>query len=320
MPVIIPSDLPAKEILEKERIFTILPQRAKHQDIRPLRIAIFNLMPKKEETETQFLRMLSNTPLQVYVDLIHTASYESKNTCKSHLSRFYRTFDEIRHRKYDAMIITGAPVEKMDFEEVLYWNELREIFEFAKTNVFSTMFICWASQAALYHYYGIRKHEQADKIFGVFDYEVRHESLLTKGFDDIFYTPQSRYTYNRLSDIIGNEGLHLVAGDEATGANIVLSSNQRQIFVAGHFEYDKDTLYNEYVRDKNQGLDTALPCNYFANDDESKGIDGITVKWRSYANLLFSNWLNYLVYQETPFDLSEISENVAATSERSALH
>ncbi len=315
MPVIIPSDLPAKEILEKERIITITPQRAKHQDIRPLRIAILNLMPKKEETETQFLRMLSNTPLQVYVDLIRTSSYESKNTCKNHLSKFYRTFDDIKHKKYDAMIITGAPVEKMDFEEVQYWKELQEIFEFAKTNVFSTMFICWASQAALYHYYVIKKYEQADKIFGVFDYRVQHESLLTKGFDDIFYTPQSRYTFNAIDDIINNEELHLVAGSEETGANIVLSKNQRQIYVAGHFEYDKDTLYNEYVRDKGQGLDTALPCNYFANDDDSS-LDNVTVRWRTYANQLFSNWLNHLVYQETPFDINEISENVVATSQR----
>ncbi len=301
--------------MEKERIITITPQRAKHQDIRPLRIAILNLMPKKEETETQFLRMLSNTPLQVYVDLIRTSSYESKNTCKNHLSKFYRTFDDIKHKKYDAMIITGAPVEKMDFEEVQYWKELQEIFEFAKTNVFSTMFICWASQAALYHYYGIKKYEQADKIFGVFDYRVQHESLLTKGFDDIFYTPQSRYTFNAIDDIINNEELHLVAGSEETGANIVLSKNQRQIYVAGHFEYDKDTLYNEYVRDKGQGLDTALPCNYFANDDDSS-LDNVTVRWRTYANQLFSNWLNHLVYQETPFDINEISENVVATSQR----
>ncbi len=315
MPVIIPSDLPAKEILEKERIITITPQRAKHQDIRPLRIAILNLMPKKEETETQFLRMLSNTPLQVYVDLIRTSSYESKNTCKNHLSKFYRTFDDIKHKKYDAMIITGAPVEKMDFEEVQYWKELQEIFEFAKTNVFSTMFICWASQAALYHYYGIKKYEQADKIFGVFDYRVQHESLLTKGFDDIFYTPQSRYTFNAIEDIINNEELHLVAGNEVTGANIILSKNQRQIYVAGHFEYDKDTLYNEYVRDKGQGLGTALPCNYFAGDDDSS-MDNVTVRWRTYANQLFSNWLNHLVYQETPFDINEISENVVATSQR----
>ena len=314
MPLIIPQDLPANGILQEEQIFTITPQRAKTQDIRPLRVAILNLMPKKEETETQLLRMLSNTPLQVSVDFVRTDSYQSKNTSASHLERFYKTFGDIRHNKYDAMIITGAPVEKMKFEEVDYWQELREIFDFAKTNVFSTMYICWASQAGLYYYYGIEKVEQTEKIFGIFPYKLQNSSMITKGFDDEFYVPQSRYTLNPIYSINNHSALTLIAGCEKTGAAIVTSKDNRQIFVSGHFEYNADTLYQEYLRDKDLGLATAMPSNYFEDEQEK-----IHVRWRAHANLFFSNWLNYFVYQETPFDIERISQDILPTSREGEL-
>ncbi|MCI7682192.1 MAG: homoserine O-succinyltransferase [Fusobacterium necrophorum] len=309
MPLVIPSDLPAKSILEKEQIFTMTTQRAETQDIRPLKLAILNLMPKKEETETQLLRMLSNTALQVHVDLIRTDSHKSKNTDYSHLHRFYKTFDEIKQNKYDAMIITGAPIETMEYENVDYWQEFTEILEYAKEHVFSTMFICWASQAALYHYYGIKKHQKSKKIFGVYEFDLKKRGTLTKGFDDSFFIPQSRYTYNELKDVLSHPDLDVWAGREDIGANLVSSKDGRFLFVAGHFEYEEDTLYQEYLRDKAKGLGTDIPENYFIDNDEAKGIK---VKWRSHANLFFSNWLNYCVYQETPYDISQISKKKVA--------
>lgn len=308
MPILVPKDLPAIDILEKEQIFIMENERAKTQDIRPLRFLILNLMPKKEETETQLLRMLSNTPLQVVVDFLYTSSYEAKNVSKNHLERFYKTFDEVKNDKYDAMIITGAPIEHLDFEEVDYWKELTKIMDYAKENVYSTLFICWASQAGLYYHYDVPKYAKDEKIFGVFEYKIKEKTLLTKGFDDIFYIPQSRYTFNDFETVAKKDNLKIIAGDEQSGTNIVMSLDQRQIFIAGHFEYDEDTLYNEYMRDKSQGLDTKTPQNYFDENGD------VIVRWRSSANLFFSNWINYLVYQETPFDISRISKDVLPTS------
>ena len=305
MPLVIPSDLPAKSILEKEQIFIITTNRADSQDIRPLKLAILNLMPKKEETETQLLRMLSNTPLQVHVDLIRTESYKSKNTDETHLNRFYKTFEEMKHTKYDAMIVTGAPVETMEYEVVDYWEEFTQILEYAKENVFSTMFICWASQAALYHYYGIQKYQKDEKIFGVYDFDVTHRGVLTKGFDDYFYMPQSRYTYNKIDEVEQCDDLIIWSGREDIGSNLVSSKDGRFVFIAGHFEYEEDTLYQEYLRDRQRGLNTKLPQNYFVDNDETKEIK---VRWRSHANLFFANWLNYGVYQETPYDISKIGK------------
>lgn len=305
MPLIIPENLPAAAVLEKEQIFVMKKERAVRQDIRPLKVAILNLMPKKEEAEIQLLRMLSNTPLQIEIDLIHTASYESKNTDSRHLERFYKTFDKIKHQQYDAMIITGAPVEKMEYEEVLYWKELTEIFEYIKENVFSAMFICWASQAALYHYYGIEKYQKKQKIFGVYDFDVRKKGVLTKGFDDSFYMPQSRYTYNSLEEVENHAELDIWAAREDIGTTLVSGKDGRFIFVSGHFEYDRETLYQEYIRDKNKGMEIQLPKNYFSDEKE----DGeIKVRWHSHANLFFSNWLNYCVYQETPYEITTINK------------
>lgn len=308
MPLLVPKDLPAIDILEKEQIFIMQNERAQTQDIRPLRFLILNLMPKKEETETQLLRMLSNTPLQVVVDFLYTSSYEAKNTSKYHLERFYKTFEEVKTSKYDAMIITGAPIEHLDFEEVEYWDELMKIMDYAKENVYSTLFICWASQAGLYYHYGIPKYSKNEKIFGVFEYKVQAKTLLTKGFDDIFYIPQSRYTFNKIEDVAKTNELKIISGDSEAGINIAISTDQRQIFIAGHFEYDEDTLFNEYTRDRTQGLETKKPQNYFDENGE------VIVKWRSSANLFFTNWINYLVYQETPYDISKISKDVLPTS------
>ena len=305
MPLVIPSDLPAKSILEKEQIFIITTNRADSQDIRPLKLAILNLMPKKEETETQLLRMLSNTPLQVHVDLIRTESYKSKNTDETHLNRFYKTFEEMKHTKYDAMIVTGAPVETMEYEVVDYWEEFTQILEYAKENVFSTMFICWASQAALYHYYGIQKYQKDEKIFGVYYFDLMHRGVLTKGLDDYFFMPQSRYTYNKIDEVEKCDDLIVWSGREDIGSNLVSSKDGRFVFIAGHFEYEEDTLYQEYLRDIQRGLNTQLPQNYFVDNDETKEIK---VRWRSHANLFFANWLNYCVYQETPYDISKIEK------------
>ncbi len=304
MPVIVHQDLPAKAALEKENIFTMSDTRAQSQDIRPLNVAILNLMPTKEITELQFLRMLSNTPLQVNIDLIRTESYESKNADMGHLKKFYKTFSEIKNNKYDAMIITGAPVERMEYEEVLYWKELKDILDYVRKNVFSALFVCWAAQAALYHYYGVQKHDAGKKIFGVYEFQANGQNVLTKGFDDTYFVPQSRYTYTKGEDLAGIKDLLVWAERPDTGVQLATTKDNRLIFVSGHGEYDSDTLYKEYARDKEKGEEITLPSNYFINDDEEQGI---TVKWRSHANLFFSNWLNYCVYQETPYDIATIA-------------
>lgn len=303
MPVIIPKDLPAKEVLSRENIFVMDSGRAKTQDIRPLRVAILNLMPTKIETETQLLRMLSNTPLQVEVDLVKTSSYESRNTGKEHLEKFYTTFDAIKNNFYDAMIVTGAPVERMDFSEVDYWEEFTEVLDFAEKRVYSTMFICWAAQAALYHYFNIPKYLLKNKLSGVFENEVTGETVLTRGFDQSFYAPHSRYTHCREQDLLGVRDLTILAKSTEAGVHLAATKDHRKIFVFGHSEYDSDTLDKEYERDRNKEMDPPLPENYYKGSDRS---EGIKVRWKAHGNLLFSNWLNYCVYQETPFVISEI--------------
>ena len=309
MPVIVPHDLPAKEILLKENIFLMNEARANAQDIRPLKIAVVNLMPTKIETETQLIRMLSNTPLQVNIDFIRTSSHKSKNTSEEHLEKFYKTFKEIKNIKYDAMIITGAPVEKLDYLEVNYWEELKEIMDYARENVYSTMFICWASQAALYHYYGVDKYALDKKIFGVFENKINKESVLTRGFDKYFYAPQSRYTYCKEEDIETIEDIDIIAKSEEAGFHIAATKDNRFIFISGHCEYDEYTLDREYKRDKEMGLDIEVPKNYYEDDDSSKDI---IVRWKSHGNLLFSNWLNYCVYQETPYNIKKIEKKMVS--------
>lgn len=303
MPLIVEEHLPAKKILQEENVFIMGKERAKTQDIRPIKLAIVNLMPNKEETEIQLFRVLSNTPLQINIDLVRTESYKSKHTEEKYLDKFYKDFSQIKDQKYDGMIITGAPVEKLEFEEVLYWKELEEIFEFARTNVYSTMFICWAAQAGLYHYYDIPKYTLKEKIFGVFEYELEDDSVLTKGFDDVYYFPQSRFSHTREEDVRKIKDLQIISTHPESGPNIIASQDNRFVFVTGHGEYSRDTLYNEYIRDLNQGLNPKKPQNYFKNDNAN---DGIIMKWRSYGNLLFTNWLNYCVYQETPYDLGKL--------------
>ncbi|CAH0117856.1 MULTISPECIES: homoserine O-succinyltransferase [unclassified Paenibacillus] len=302
MPIKIPDSLPAKEVLIQENIFVMDESRAYHQDIRPLRIAILNLMPTKETTETQILRLIGNTPLQVEFVLLHPKSHKSKNTSAEHLETFYKTFDEIRHLRFDGMIVTGAPVEQMEFEEVNYWEELKEILEWSKSNVTSTMHICWASQAGLYYHYGIRKYPLAEKCFGVFAHTVNKQNVkLLRGFDDIFYVPQSRHTEVRKEDIESVESLEILSESEEAGVYIAATKDGKQIFVTGHSEYDPCTLKWEYDRDVSKGLPIAVPKNYYPDDDPTKPP---LSTWRSHANLLFSNWLNYYVYQETPYDLN----------------
>ena len=303
MPVLIPRDLPAKNVLEQENIFVMTGERATSQDIRPLKVAIVNLMPTKIETETQLLRVLSNTALQVHVDLIRTGTHTSKNTSAEHLERFYRTFDDIRGENYDAMIVTGAPIEKLDFEQVTYWQELCAIMDYAREHVFSTMFLCWAAQAALYYYYGIEKHLMAQKLFGVFETAVTGDSPLTRGFDDCFYAPQSRFTYCREQDIQSVPDLRILASSPDAGVHIAATHDMRLIFVSGHSEYDKLTLDSEYRRDRAKSEGVALPKNYYIGDDPEKGV---ALRWRSHGNLMFGNWLNYCVYQETPYDLNAL--------------
>ncbi|MDY4128538.1 homoserine O-succinyltransferase [Peptostreptococcus porci] len=305
MPIIIPKDLPAYKTLTDENIFIMDEQRANTQDIRPLELAIVNLMPTKEKTETQLLRRISNTALQVNVDFVQTKTHDSKNVSKEHLEKFYVSLDDIRDKKYDAMIITGAPVEEISYEEVDYWKEMTEILDFARKNVFSTLFICWASQAALYHYYGIEKHKLDKKLFGVYECELNKNTILTSGFDESFFIPHSRHTYCKLEDIKKIGDIDIISSSCDVGLNIASTKDERFIFVAGHGEYDFDTLENEYLRDKNAGLPIELPKNYYKNDDINKGV---SVKWRAHSNLLFSNWLNYCVYQRTPYNISEIEE------------
>lgn len=304
MPIKIPSNLPAKSVLEKENIFIMDEGRAYTQDIRPLKIALVNLMPTKINTETQFSRLLGNTPLQVELDLIHMTSYESKNTSMEHMLSFYKSFDDIKNNFYDGMIITGAPVEQIDFDKVEYWSEICQIMDWSKTNVHSTMHICWGAQAGLYYHYGIEKKQLEKKLFGIYPQKIMCEkSMLLRGFDPIFNAPQSRYTTVVKSDIEKNDNLKILVESEDSGIYIVKSKGGRQIFVTGHSEYDRDTLKSEYLRDKNLGLNIDVPKNYFPNDDESKEP---LLTWRGHANLLFSNWLNYFVYQTTPFVLDNI--------------
>ena len=307
MPIRIPNDLPAASTLQNENIFVMNETRGETQHIRPLEIVLLNLMPTKIATETQLSRLLGNTPLQVNLELMHTSSHQSKNTTQEHLLNFYKRFEELKHRKFDGMVITGAPVENMPFEEVDYWPELCEIMEWSKTNVHSTFHICWGAQAGLYYHYGIQKKPLDSKLFGVFQHQADYKrSILLRGFDDTFWVPHSRHTTVRRSDIEAVPGLKVVASSERAGVYAVMSKEGRQIFITGHSEYDPDTLKNEYFRDLSQGLPISVPENYFPNDDPQK--DPI-VRWRGHANLLFSNWLNYFVYQTTPYDIMTIGEN-----------
>ncbi|NLL96051.1 MAG: homoserine O-succinyltransferase [Clostridiaceae bacterium] len=304
MPIKIPDNLPAKETLTNENIFVMTEQRAIHQDIRPLRIAILNLMPAKIITETHLLRLIGNTPLQVEIELLHPKTHISKNTPAGHLTTFYKTFDDVRHEKFDGLIITGAPVEQMEFEQVTYWDELKNIMEWSKKNVYSTFHICWGAQAGLYYHYGIKKYPLKEKLFGIFMHRIcKTNTMLLRGFDDCFYAPHSRHTEIRREDIEKISELDILSDSEEAGIYIIKTKGGRQIFVTGHSEYDKDTLKSEYERDVSKGLEIKLPRNYFPGDDYSRSP---FVTWRSHANLLFSNWLNYYVYQETPYDLSQL--------------
>lgn len=303
MPLIIPKDLIVEEVLERENIFTMRDSSAKEQDIRPLSIAIVNLMPKKEETELQLLRMLSNTALQINIDLVRMESYNPANSDLKRLRAFYKTYEDIKHKKYDAMIITGAPIETIAYEEIKYWDELKTIFEFAKENVYSTMFICWSAQAALYHYYKIDHKVSDGKIFGVFEFDKLKDNKIVKGFDDTFLVPTSRHTYVKAEDLEDIEDLEVLAARPDTGVSLATTKDNRFVFNFGHWEYDKDTLHSEYIRDISQGKKIAPPQNYYEDNDPKKEIK---IRWRSAGNLFFSNWLNYCVYQETPFAIETI--------------
>lgn len=304
MPIKIPNDLPAVKTLNDENIFVMTETRAITQDIRPLKILLLNLMPKKIETETQLSRLLGNSPLQVDLELIHTKSHKSKNTSAEHLLAFYKTFDDVKDRTFDGMIITGAPVEQMDFEQVEYWDELCEIMEWTKTHVHSTFHICWGAQAGLYYHFGINKKPLEKKMFGVFPHKVDYKkSILFRGFDDVFMVPHSRHTTVDIADVKKVKELKILSTSKEAGLYAVSSKNGKQIFITGHSEYDADTLMNEYLRDVSQGLPIEIPKNYFKNDNPDKGP---VVTWRSHANLLYSNWLNYFVYQTTPYDIDKI--------------
>ncbi|RNB60264.1 homoserine O-succinyltransferase [Brevibacillus gelatini] len=302
MPIKLPDELPAVEVLAHENIFVMKESRAFTQDIRPLKIVILNLMPLKETTETQLLRLLGNTPLQVEIVLLHMSSHTSKNTSEEHLSMFYKTFEEIKDQRFDGMVITGAPVEQLEFSEVTYWEELKQIFDWKLTNVTSTLHICWGAQAGLYHHFGVPKHPLPEKMFGVFPHTLNKKNVkLFRGFDNCFYVPHSRHTENRREDIEKVPELEILSESKEAGVYIVATKDGRQIFVTGHSEYDPTTLQDEYERDRNKGLDIAVPRNYYPDDDPSREP---IVTWRAHANLLFSNWLNYYVYQETPYDLN----------------
>lgn len=304
MPIKIPDNLPAKEILQNENIFVMDENRAYHQDIRPLRIAIVNLMPTKITTETQLMRVLGNTALQIEVILLRPETHQSKNTSEEHLNNFYKTFSEVKNEKFDGLIITGAPVEQLQFEDVNYWDELTGIMDWAKHHVFSTLYICWAAQAGLYYHYQIAKYPLSEKMFGVFEHNICQKyTKLLRGFDDVFIAPHSRYTEVRKADIEKVAEIELLVDSPEAGVYIVGSKDGRHIFVTGHSEYDPLTLKSEYDRDIAKGLSISVPRNYFPNDDPTKEP---VVRWRSHANLLFQNWLNYYVYQETPYDLNDI--------------
>lgn len=308
MPIKVPDQLPAIETLQKEHIFVMTEDRAYHQDIRPLQIILLNLMPTKVATEIQFLRLLGNSPLQVDATLLHPRTYTSKNTPEEHLIKFYSTFDDVRERRFDGLIITGAPVEQLEFEEVDYWNELAEIMDWADANVFSTLYICWGAQAGLYHHYGIPKYPLDQKIFGVFPHYIKKNNVpLLRGFDDEFYVPQSRHTEVRREDIERAPELEILAESPETGVYIVKAVDDRRIFITGHSEYDPPTLQYEYERDRDRGLPIGVPRNYYPGDDPARPP---LVRWRAHASLLFSNWLNYYVYQETPYDLSQLDRAV----------
>lgn len=301
MPITIPNDLPAREGLEREGIFVMDEDRAVHQDIRALRIAVLNLMPTKMQTEMQLLRLIGNTPLQVDITLVHPETYVPRNTPREYLDRFYRGYSDIRNERYDGLIITGAPVETVEFEEVDYWDELTRIMEFSKQNVFSTLHICWGAQAGLYYHHGIPKYPLPEKLFGVFPHRVYHNSLpLFRGFDDLFYVPHSRHTTIKREDVEGADGVSILSESDEAGVCVVADEEGRQIFVTGHLEYDRDTLKAEYVRDRGRGLHIEKPKYYFPGDDP----DSLpVVTWRAHAHLLFHNWINYCVYQQTPYDL-----------------
>ena len=306
MPIKIPNDLPAVKTLTDENIFVMTETRAITQDIRPLKILLLNLMPKKIETETQFSRLLGNSPLQVELELIHTKTYKSKNVAEEHLLSFYKSFDEVRDNNYDGFIITGAPVEHLEFEDVEYWQELCEIMEWSKTHVHSTLHICWGAQAGLYYHYGIKKYPLAEKLFGVFHHKVDYKrSMLFRGFDDDFLVPQSRHTTVERGEIEAVPELKVLASSEEAGVYAVRSKEWNQIFITGHSEYDADTLKGEYLRDLGQGKPIKIPVNYFPGDNPKKAP---LVTWRAHANLLFSNWLNYFVYQTTPYDIETVSK------------
>ncbi len=306
MPIKIPNNLPAVKILNDENIFVMTETRAITQDIRPLKILLLNLMPKKIETETQLSRLLGNSPLQVDFEFIHTKSHVSKNTSPEHLFTFYKTFEDVKDKTFDGMIITGAPVEQMPFEEVEYWDELCEIMKWTKTHVHSTFHICWGAQAGLYYHYGINKYPLKEKLFGIFPHKVDYKkSILFRGFDDVFMVPQSRHTTIKTQDVEAVPELKILASSEECGIYAIATEGGKQIFITGHSEYDADTLKNEYLRDLKAGLSIKAPKNYFP-DNNPKNEPLVT--WRSHANLLYSNWLNYFVYQTTPYDINKISD------------
>ncbi len=304
MPITVSDNLPAKDILNEESIFVMGEDRAFHQDIRPLKILILNLMPNKQQTEVQLLRILSNSPLQLEVSFLHMESHISKNTSEEYLAEFYKVFDDVKDLKFDGMIITGAPVEQMPYEEVNYWQELTHIMEWSKVNVHSTFHICWGAQAGLYYHYGIPKYQLDQKMFGVFPHTkvYKHVDLL-RGFDDIFYVPHSRHTEVRIEDVEKVKELNILSKSDESGLYIVANNDFSQIFVMGHSEYETDTLANEYFRDKNKGLDIEIPKHYFKNDDPEQGPIAL---WKAHSSLLYTNWLNYCVYQKTPFDINKI--------------
>lgn len=306
MPIQIPNDLPAAETLKNENIFVMNQTRAETQHIRPLEIVLLNLMPTKIVTETQLSRVLGNTPLQVHLELMMISSHKSKNTPEEHLLSFYKTFEELKQRKFDGMVITGAPVEHMEFEEVDYWDELVQIMEWSKTHVHSTFHICWAAQAGLYYHYGIQKRQLPEKLFGVYPHHADYKrAILLRGFDDTFWAPHSRHTTIDRADVEAQAGLKILASSDEAGVYIIMNKEGRQIFVTGHSEYDPDTLEREYLRDKAQGLPIHVPVNYYPNDDDTKPP---VVRWRGHGNLLYSNWLNYFVYQTTPYDIMEVGQ------------
>ena len=311
MPIKIPNELPAVRALEAENIFVMTEKRAITQDIRPLKILILNLMPTKVDTETQLSRLLGNTPLQVEIELIHTSTHKSKNVSEEHLLAFYKEFEDVRDRYFDGLVITGAPVEKMEFEDVEYWEELTEIMEWSKTHVHSTLHICWGAQAGLYYHFGIKKYLMEEKLSGVYEHTVDYKrSILFRGFDETFYVPHSRYTTVKREDIENTPLLKILASSLEAGVYAVITPGGKQVFLTGHSEYDANTLEKEYKRDKALGINPKVPKNYYPGDDDTKPP---VIRWRAHATLLFTNWLNYFVYQTTPYDIDKIKEQGEAS-------